>query len=78
MRALWSTDLGGEINYPTTLSIVNDQIATATSSGSVAVLNVSNGSFAWKIKIKGTINSGAGFDGTRVAVVTQDLSLIHI
>ncbi len=78
MRALWSTDLGGEINYPTTLSIVNDQIATATSSGSVAVLNVSNGSFAWKIKIKGTINSGAGFDGTRVAVVTQDNDLVVI
>ena len=72
LRLLWSTDLGGDINYPATLSVVKDQVATATSSGRVAVVNVKNGEIVWKLKIGGTINSGAGFDGTRVAVVTQE------
>jgi outer membrane assembly lipoprotein YfgL len=78
IKVVWSTELDGEINYPATLSIVNDQIATATSTGSVALLNVKNGSIAWKTKIKGLINAGAGFDGTRVAVVTQDNDLVVI
>lgn len=75
LRLLWSTKLDGEINYPANLSIVNDQIATATSSGSVALLNVKDGSLVWKAKVKGTISSGAGFDGSRVAVVTQENDL---
>lgn len=76
LRLLWSTDLGGDINYPATLSVVKDQVATATSSGRVAVVNVKNGEIVWKLKIGGTINSGAGFDGSRVAVVTQENDLV--
>ena len=75
LRLLWSTKLDGEINYPANLSIVNDQIATATSSGTVALVNVKDGTLAWKAKVKGTISSGAGFDGSRVAVVTEENDL---
>jgi outer membrane assembly lipoprotein YfgL len=78
LRLLWSTELDGEINYPATLSVVNDQVATATSNGGVALVNLKNGSIAWKIKLKGTISSGAGFDGTIVSVVTQDNDLVAI
>lgn len=75
LRLMWSTDLGGEVNYPATVGIVNDQIASATSDGVVSVVNAKTGAFVWKYKLKTSINAGSGFDGSRVAVVSGNNDL---
>ena len=78
LRVLWTTNLGNEINYPASLSVVNGQVSVATSNGYILLLNIKDGSVVWKIKVKGSIGSGTGFDGTRVAAVTQDNELVVI
>jgi outer membrane assembly lipoprotein YfgL len=78
LRAVWSTDLGGEVNYPASVALANGRIATATSSGTVSVLNLSNGAVIWKIKIKGVVTAGVGFDGERAAVMTENNDLVVI
>jgi len=76
LRSVWSTDLGGEVNYPASVAQANGRMATATSSGTVSVLNVVNGAVVWKIKIKGVVTAGVGFDGERVAVMTDNNDLV--
>ena len=78
LRVLWTSNLGNEINYPASLSVVNGQVSVATSNGYILLLNIKDGSVVWKIKVKGSIGSGTGFDGTRVAAVTQDNELVVI
>jgi outer membrane protein assembly factor BamB len=76
LRSLWSTDVGGEINYPASISVASGQIATATTAGLVSVLDVNTGKVVWSAKVKSTVIAGVGFDGERAALVTQDNDLI--
>jgi len=76
LRGVWSTELGGEVNYPAAIFLANGMMATGTSSGSVSVLNVTTGVPVWKLKLKSNITAGVGFDGERAAVMTQDNDLV--
>lgn len=74
VKRAWSTAIG-EVNFALQMVSVGDELAVASTAGSIAVLNAQNGLDVWRIALKESIAAGVGFDGKRVAIVTKTNSL---
>ena len=66
----WSNQVGA-ILFPLSLSVNNGQVAVASSSGTVALIDAANGQDLWRLNLNTPLQAGVGGDGTRFAVVTQ-------
>ncbi len=71
----WETRLGADLNrqLPT---VRQGQMALTTQAGEVAVVDLSSGQALWRHATRARLVSGAGFDGVRVAVVSDTNQLI--
>ena len=53
-------------------------MALTSDDGKIAVVNTRNGQLVWRHELKTALNTGAGFDGERVAVVTLNNELVML
>lgn len=74
----WSNSLGGQVAFPLQTTIVVQQLAIASTQGTVAVINTESGADVWRIKLSADISSGVGFDGQTLALTTLNNELVAI
>ena len=70
LTRVWSSQVG-PILFPLSLSVNKGQVAVASSSGTVALIDAANGQDLWRLNLNTPLQAGVGGDGTRFAVVTQ-------
>ena len=78
IQALWQFKLGGDVSFVQSLQPVQERMALTSDDGKVAVVNVRNGQVVWRHELKTALNTGAGFDGEHVAVVTLNNELVML
>ena len=76
IKALWQFKMGSDVSFVQSLQTVQERMAITADDGKVAVVNVRNGQAVWRHELKTALNTGAGFDGEHVAVVTLNNELI--
>ncbi len=70
VRQAWLSKVG-EVAMPLEVRVVGQQVALASSDGTVAVLDAQNGADLWRTSVGTTLAAGVGYDGQRAAVVTR-------
>ena len=78
IQALWQFKLGGDVSFVQSLQSVQERMALTSDDGKIAVVNTRNGQLVWRHELKTALNTGAGFDGERVAVVTLNNELVML
>lgn len=76
IQALWKFKLGDDVSYVQSLQVVQERLSLTTDDGNIAVVNVRNGQAVWLFDLKTALNTGTGFDGEHVAVVTLNNELV--
>ena len=76
IQALWQFKLGSDVSFVQSLQTVQDRMVLTSDDGKIAVVNVLNGQAVWRHELKTALNTGAGFDGKHVAVVTLNNELV--
>ena len=79
IQALWQFKLGADVSFVQSLQSVQERMALTSDDGKIAVVNTRNGQLVWRHELKTALNTGAGFDGEHVAVVTlkNELVMLH-
>lgn len=70
VRAAWSARIG-TVDMPMTVQVNGNNITVASSDGTVAAFDASNGRELWRASAGAPIGAGVGSDGTTAAVVTR-------
>lgn len=70
IRPAWNNKVG-EVGFPLAVNVSGNQLAVASSDGTVAVLDAATGGDLWRASVGAPIAAGVGSDGTTAAVVTQ-------
>ena len=78
IQALWQFKLGGDVSFVQSLQSVQERMALTSDDGKIAVVNTRNGQLVWRHELKTALNTGAGFDGEHVAVVTLNNELVML
>jgi outer membrane assembly lipoprotein YfgL len=78
IQSLWQFKLGGDVSFVQSLQSVQERMALTSDDGNIAVVNVRNGQVVWRHQLKTALNTGAGFDGEHVAVVTLNNELVML
>ena len=76
IQALWQFKLGSDVSFIQTLQTSQERMVLTSDDGKIAVVNVLNGQAVWRHELKTALNTGAGFDGQHVAVVTLNNELV--
>jgi len=76
IQALWQFKLGSDVSFVQSLQAVQERMVLTSDNGRIAVVNVRNGQAVWRYELKTALNTGAGFDGEHVAVVTLNNELV--
>lgn len=76
-RLVWSAS-DGRVDFPMRPVIVGNQVASASSDGLVRVRAFSSPTPLWSVPVGAALSAGVGFDGQRVAVVTQSNELVVV
>jgi outer membrane assembly lipoprotein YfgL len=76
IQALWQFKLGSDVSFVQSLQTVQERMVLTSDDGKIAVVNVLNGQAVWRHELKTALNTGAGFDGKHVAVVTLNNELV--
>jgi outer membrane protein assembly factor BamB len=69
-RQSWTTRIG-QVNFPLEVNVSGNNVAVASSDGTVAVLDAQTGRDVWRVALNTPIAAGVGSDGKVVAVVTK-------
>ncbi|MEN9904758.1 MAG: hypothetical protein RLZZ555_1323 [Pseudomonadota bacterium] len=76
-RQIWKVEVG--VPAPLSLpALVGGEVALASESGSVLVLDAASGSVRWQARLDGPIAVGIGYDGEVAAVLTQANELVSL
>ncbi|WP_369820933.1 outer membrane protein assembly factor BamB [Pseudorhodoferax sp. Leaf274] len=70
VRQAWTAKIG-EIGYPLDVQVAGQQLALASSDGTVLALDARTGRELWRASAKAKLSAGVGSDGQRTAVATQ-------
>lgn len=70
VRQVWTAKLG-EVGYPLDVQVTGQQVALASSDGTVLALDARSGRELWRASAKAKLSAGVGSDGQRTAVATQ-------
>jgi outer membrane assembly lipoprotein YfgL len=73
---MWQFKLGSDVSFVQSLQTAQDRMVLTSDDGKIAVVNVLNGQAVWRHELKTALNTGAGFDGKHVAVVTLNNELV--
>jgi len=76
IQALWKFKLGDDVSFVQSLQVVQERLSLTTDDGDIAVVNVRSGQAVWRFDLKTALNTGTGFDGEHVAVVTLNNELV--
>jgi len=76
IQALWKFKLGDDVSFVQSLQVVQERLSLTTDDGNIAVVNVRNGQAVRLFDLKTALNTGTGFDGEHVAVVTLNNELV--
>lgn len=76
-QKVWSNTVG-PVSTPLVASVHGQQVAVASSSGQVALMDAQTGRDIWRVSVGAPIQAGVGGDGQRFAVVTQNNELTAI
>jgi len=76
IQALWKFKLGDNVSFVQSLQVVQERLSLTTDDGNIALVNVRNGQAVWLFDLKTALNTGTGFDGEHVAVVTLNNELV--
>jgi outer membrane protein assembly factor BamB len=77
VQKVWSNQVG-VVNTPLFASVHGQQLAVASTSGQLALLDASSGRDVWRLNLGAPIQAGVGGDGQRFAVVTQNNELVAV
>lgn len=75
VRLAWSVKTG-PVAFPLDVKVSGDTVLVASSDGMVTALQSASGGRLWQGSAGTGISAGAGFDGQRAAVVTQNNELV--
>lgn len=75
---VWQASSAGHMDYPAQLTASGQQVAVASASGSIAVINAISGADIWRFKLGQDVSSGVGFDGQTLAVTTTNNELVAL
>lgn len=76
-QQVWKLELGAPAPQ-SVLALVGGEVALASESGSVLVLDAASGSVRWRAQLDGRIAVGTGYDGEVAAVLTQGNELVAL
>lgn len=76
IQALWKFKLGDDVSFVQSLQVVQERLSLTSDDGNIAVVNVRSGQAVWRFDLKTALNTGTGFDGEHVAVVTLNNELV--
>jgi len=76
IEALWKFKIGDDVSFVQSLQVVQERISLSSNEGKIAVVNVRSGQAVWRFDLKTALNTGTGFDGEHVAVVTLNNELV--
>ncbi len=76
-RQVWKTEVGAPAPHSVP-ALVGAEIALASESGLVLVLDAGSGNPRWRAQLDARIAVGTGFDGETAAVLTQDNDLVAL
>lgn len=77
IRPAWTSRVG-EVGFPLAVNVTGNQLAVASSDGTVAVLDAATGRDLWRAAAGGRIAAGVGSDGTTAAVITDTNELVAL
>jgi len=75
VRQAWLSKVGA-VAMPLEVRVVGQQVALASSDGTVAVLDAQTGADLWRASVGAGLAAGVGYDGQRAAVVTRNNELV--
>ncbi|WP_436190304.1 outer membrane protein assembly factor BamB [Pseudorhodoferax sp. LjRoot39] len=75
VRQVWTAKVG-EIGYPLDVQVTGQQVALASSDGTVLALDARTGRELWRAATKAKLSAGVGSDGQRTAVATQNNEIV--
>ncbi|MBY0464044.1 MAG: outer membrane protein assembly factor BamB [Burkholderiales bacterium] len=76
-RQVWVSPIGAGGNAAA-LTVVDNRVAVASGSGTVAVLDVATGADIWRTGVGSKLTSGVGYDGHLAAVVSERNELMAL
>lgn len=77
VQKVWSNQVGA-VNTPLIASVHGQQVAVASTTGQLALMDASSGRDVWRLNLGAAIQAGVGGDGQRFAVVTQNNELVAV
>ncbi len=77
VRQAWSGKIGA-VNFPLDVKLVGNNVAVASSDGTVALLDARTGGDVWRTQLKDKLSAGVGTDGRYAAVVTTENELVTL
>ena len=77
VQKVWSATVG-PISTPLMVSVHGQQVAIASTSGQLALMDAQTGRDVWRVSVGSSIQAGVGGDGQRFAVVTQNNELVVV
>jgi len=72
VRVLWTAEVGKSNVYVLSPMLVGDKLFVASTEGTVACIEASNGKTLWRINAGAALTAGVGSDGKTVVVGAQD------
>lgn len=76
VRSAWTSNLGGVVNFPLQIRVVDHMVFLAGSDGTVAAIDARTGGDLWRVSLGVKLSAGVGSDGRYSAVVSRDNELI--
>ncbi len=77
IRPAWTNRIG-PVSFPLEVHVTGQQLALASSDGTVAVLDAATGRDVWRASVGAPIAAGVGSDGSTAAVVTANNELVAL
>lgn len=76
VRTVWSAALGGPVDFPLDVRVVEGQAFLASTAGTVLALDAQTGAEIWRARLDTPLSAGVGSDGRFAAVVTRTNDLV--
>lgn len=77
VRQAWTVRIPA-VNFPLAINVAGDNVAVASSDGTVAVIDARAGQEVWRANAGAPLVAGVGSDGTLVAVITTNNELVAL
>ena len=79
IKPSWTLKLSAPVQLAQSLQVINQKIAVSGATGQVTLVDLSQGKPVWQIDLGKPLQTGAGFDGDSVAVVSvgNELTLVQ-